>query len=472
MPGMHDPHGIYGTRTAQRVRSARRRRVTQNSLIGCAFAALVLALVIYKRLPHTTTIASDWQTHLMTDLVALPAWSSDKDGGTLLVPTESGNLVAVDAQHGTARQSFATAFPLRAQPLVVKDVAYVPCQDGTLYAVSWRAGQVLWSHATGVAMTTRPAYTQASWPSATPQPATLGTPQASGAPAAVSSLAGATPPRPGAVSAPTIAPSPAPSAGLVLAGNDEGNLMALRASNGAVVWQRTASGPIGCGLTTTRDATGRALVLVPLLGGVAARGGLWCLDARTGVPVWKFPQDNKAFAAQLPAPAVDGNGTEVASRVYCADDSGAVLCLDLKTGHKIWKTYAQPLPATQNAVVLLRGQPMLKRYAWGERLTVGGNDGGVRSYDARDGHLAWTFNAGAAVRCRPQAARLDGASGARDILLVGCDAPAIYALEAQSGALLWKFQTTHPAYAGAVLLGQHVLTVTSNGDAQSFSLPR
>ena len=55
-PGLHDPHGIYGTRTAHRVRSARRRRVTQNSLIASVFAALVLAIVIYKRLPHTMTI--------------------------------------------------------------------------------------------------------------------------------------------------------------------------------------------------------------------------------------------------------------------------------------------------------------------------------------------------------------------------------------------------------------------------------
>ena len=119
-------------------------------------------------------------------------------------------------------------------------------------------------------------------------------------------------------------------------------------------------------------------------------------------------------------------------------------------------------------MVLLRGQPIYKRYAWGERLTVGGNDGGVRCFDAATGRLAWTFNAGAAVRCRPQAAHLEGSSGASDILLVGCDAPAIYALDAHSGALLWKFQTTYPAYAGAVLLGQHVLTVTANGDAAKF----
>ena len=297
----------------------------------------------------------------MTDLVAMPAWSNDKEGGTLLVPTESGNLLAVDATRGTARQSFATAFPLRAQPLVVKDVAFVPCQDGTLYAVAWRTGHLLWSHATGVAMTTRPVYAQAlvpdaaPTPAATPQmgvtPAPLGTPTASSTPPESATptstvTPGATPASLGSISTPTPTPAPPQATGLVIAGNDEGNLMALRASNGEVVWQRAASGPIGCGLTATRDATGRALVLIPLLGGVAARGGLWCLDARTGVPVWKFPQDNKSFAAQLPAPAVDGNGTDAANRVYGADDSGAVVCLDLKTGHKIGKRMPNlPRPA-------------------------------------------------------------------------------------------------------------------------------
>lgn len=476
---MLDPHGIYGTRTAYRVRAARRRRVSQNLVIGFAFVALVMALVMYRRVPHTKTIGSDWQTHLMTNLLAMPVAVSTKAGGVLLVPTESGNLIAVDAVRGTVQPGFATAFPLRAQPLVLGNIAWVPCQDGALYAVDWRTGQVLWSHATTAAMSTRPAYTRIFLPSATtPTPVPGATPGANAPPAVGVSPAtapittgsgmnsAASTPMPVSTPAP---PKPVP---IVIAGNDEGVVTAMNANNGRVLWHRTATGPVGNGLTTTRGATGQPLVLVPLLGGVAARGGLWCLDARTGAPVWRFPQESKSFAAQLPAPVVDGVAGQPTTRAFCVDDSGAVVCLDLKTGQKIWKTFAQPLSGGHgNASVLLRGEPMFKAYSWGERLIMGGSDGAVRSLDAHDGRLVWAFNAEAPVRCRPQAVRLNSSYGQRDIILSGCDDAALYALDAQTGALLWKYKTSSPAYAGAVVMNQHIIAVSADGSIQSFALP-
>ena len=476
---MLDPHGIYGTRTAYRVRAARRRRMTQNLVIGFAFVAFVFALVMYKRMPHTKTISSDWQTHLMTKLLAMPVAVSGKAGGVLLVPTESGNLLAVDALRGTVQSGFATAFPLRAQPLVLGNIAWVPCQDGALYAVDWRTGQVLWSHATTAAMSTRPAYTHVLLPNVTTPTVVPGaTPQANSAPV-VHVIPASLPVTTGlgmnsASSTPVPASTPAPAKPIpiVIAGNDEGMVTALNANNGRVLWHRTATGPVGNGLTATRNAAGQPLVLVPLLGGVAARGGLWCLAAQTGAPVWRFPEESKSFAAQLPAPAVDGVGEQPATRVFCVDDNGAVVCLDLKTGKKIWKTFAQPLPGVHgNASVLLRSEPMFKAYSWGERLIVGGSDGVVRSFDAHDGRLVWAFDAGAPVRCRPQAVRLNASYGQRDIILSGCDDAALYALDAQTGALLWKYRTNSPAYAGAVVLGQHVLSVSADGSVQSFALP-
>jgi outer membrane protein assembly factor BamB len=256
-------------------------------------------------------------------------------------------------------------------------------------------------------------------------------------------------------------------------------LTALDADDGRVLWQRNAAAPIGNALAATSDAA-RPLVLAPLLGGVATRGGLWCLEARSGIPLWKFPNSGKVFAAQLPAPAVEPSPTgRSASRVYCVDDGGAIFCLDLKTGDKTrygWKAFARPLAsAPPGTLAVLRAEPLFKEYSWGARLVVAGNDGGVRCFDARDGSLKWVFDAGAPVRCRPQTLRLGPAnmhsSAPRDLILIGCDAPAIYALNAEDGSLAWKLRVNGPAFAGPVITEHGLLTITGDGILESFSLP-
>jgi len=262
---------------------------------------------------------------------------------------------------------------------------------------------------------------------------------------------------------------------LVITGNDAGQVVALQARTGHVLWQRPTGAPIGNGITTTSDGNGRTLVLVPLLSGMATRGGLWCLDARTGVPIWKFPASGQTGAAQLAPPVVAMTpGRPDASRVYCVDDSGSVFCLDLKTGSyakgKGWKATAPPL-APETPDVMLRGEPLFKQYSWGSRLVVGGNDGGVRCFDARDGSLQWAFEAGDAVRCRPRTLRWGPVGAERDLILIGCDGPAIYILDARDGSLLWKLNTDGAAFAGPVPAGTSWLTMTASGVLQSFSTP-
>src|SRR5437763_226180 len=61
-----DPQGIYGTRSAYRVRMARRRRATQSIVVLSGIIGLVVAVMLYLRVPHVPSIGSVWQDNLMT----------------------------------------------------------------------------------------------------------------------------------------------------------------------------------------------------------------------------------------------------------------------------------------------------------------------------------------------------------------------------------------------------------------------
>jgi outer membrane protein assembly factor BamB len=369
---------------------------------------------------------------------------------------------------------FAAFFPLRTQPLVVDDVAFVPCEDGTLFAVAWRTGRVLWKHRLGGAVMARPAYTRISLEAATPAK-----PPAPVAPGSANSS--------GAVVPPASKPARTRLRPVVIVGNDDGTVVALEAGNGRLLWRQKGNTPVGNALTATDGTAGPARVFVPLLGGLGSSGGLWCLDVRTGRTLWRVDLN----AAHLPAPAFEmvptaKPGTQGQGRVFTPGDDGAIFCLDMVNGRKIWKTFVRPVPGSpaDNAVVL-RGEPLLKSYSWGTRLIVGGNDGGVRCLDARNGRVLWTFDAGAAVRSRPRVLHLGGrdtetvaTTGAeamngplRDVILIGSDGPTIHGLDARDGSVVWRFATEGTAFATPMLHGKHLLSVTREGHVYRFPIP-
>jgi outer membrane protein assembly factor BamB len=270
-------------------------------------------------------------------------------------------------------------------------------------------------------------------------------------------------------------------------GNDDGTVVALEAGNGRLLWRQKGSTPVGNALTATDGTAGPARAFVPLLGGLGSSGGLWCLDVRTGRTLWRADLN----AAHLPAPAFEmvpaaKSGAQGQGRVYTPGDDGAIFCLDMVSGRKIWKTFVRPVPGSPtDSAVVLRGEPLLKAYPWGTCLIVGGNDGGVRCLDVRDGRVLWTFDAGAAVRSRPRALHLGGSdtevvasAGAgpttgplRDVILIGSDGPTIYGLDARDGSVVWRFATDGTAFATPMLHGHHLLSVTREGHVYRFPIP-
>ncbi len=417
-----DPLGIYDTRTQQRRVGARRQRIAQQLVALFALAGLIGAALIFLQRPFRPVLKGARVAWIQAPGAAA-VLASDARGTRLLLPSQSGDLQSFDPASGALTTLLDTAFPLRATPLVLRNIAYAPCEDGSLYAVDWHTARTLWQRPTGASLSARPALVEINLP---PRPPLLRSVLKQ----------------------------------FVVIGNDAGRIQSLEAGSGRVAWQRWAGAPVGSGLVAVPGLKNQApRVLVPLMDGTANRGGLWCLDARSGAPLWKFPRDRKTPSPQLAPPALDAAG----DRVFCGDDMGALTCLRLRDGARLWKTYAQPRPGSREAV-LLRGEPLFQRDRFGERVIVGANDGFVRGFDATKGRLLWSYYAGAPVRCLPLSLQSDG----RPAVLVGCDGPQMWLLDAQSGGILRELRTDGNASFTPLAWNNAFYVATARGSVEKF----
>jgi outer membrane protein assembly factor BamB len=122
--------------------------------------------------------------------------------------------------------------------------------------------------------------------------------------------------------------SPAVSGGVVYCGSDNGTLYALDAQTGKPVWQFEAGGPI----QTSPAVVGGLIVFG------ANDHNFYALERRTGRKLWNFR--TSGFCVQAP-PVVHGD------RVFAAAWADWVWCLDLKTGKPIWRSF---IPVSIEAV--------------------------------------------------------------------------------------------------------------------------
>ncbi len=434
-----DPYGIYGTRSSQRMQSSRRRRQVQSGfalagLVGLAVVAL--AAVRIPRIPRGKVV---WTAHLRARPAAAPATLS---ADQLLVPTASGELLlvtltATGASEGTP--VLTTGFPLLARPVVLGEVAFVPCQDGTLYAVNWKSRQVAWTYSAGASLSGSPVLVPLDLPLGHRD---LGQPRPS---------------------------DRDPSANALIFGDDDGKVTAVNAGSGKLIWTKDAGGPVGQGIAGYAAAR---RVYVPVMPGVAARGGLLCLDLFGGKPVWRFPTDPHVFGAGLMPPVLDNRDDPATVRLVFATDDGFLVRLDAATGRRDagfgWKSAAEAGPETPNSgiplskghgLVVLRGQPTYSSPN-PDTVFVGANDGGLRAFNRDNGQLKWIFGTGAPIHLGAEGLSIEAKSG----FLVAAETPYLWAL-APDGSVLRRWRLFAPA-TGLQVWEHGVLAVERDGTLQ------
>lgn len=431
---MLDPHGVYGTRTASRVQGARRRRNVQSGLL---LAALMLGGAVWagsRFWPRAGSVTPTQRVILPSIPASAPVVIEDARGRALLVPLQSGSVWRVPMKRDSrATRVWATGAPASGTAQISGSTLYLPSADGFLRAIDASSGRPLW----GTRMPGTPVA----------QPVTL------------------------QLDAP-----------LVIAGDDQGTLLACDARNGHAVWMRALHGPIGNGLSTVALDGGRLGVLVPMLDAPARRGGLICVDARSGAELWRYGLGlgEGHGASQMNAPAVLQGGR--GARAFCAGDDGGVAALSPQTGKTAWKAFARAqrnrdlLPGEETPLngVLLRGAPQTWTGTDGRaRVGVGGSDGRLRVYDVGTGRLSWTFGAGAPLLCSVAPFLRPARNGvpARQRLLVAPDAARLWLLDAGNGALLGEFSLDAPACGPPVVEGDAFWVVTREGLVLEFALP-
>ena len=164
---------------------------------------------------------------------------------------------------------------------------------------------------------------------------------------------------------------------------------------------------------------------------------------------WTFPTGDRIVSSPVYRDGV----------VYFGGDDGNVYAVNAADGHQLWKhATGGPVPAT----------PALA----GELLYVGSYDGKFYAFDARTGATRWKFATGGERRFEAKGLHglqpknqtipdqfdvyLSSPVVADGAVFFGSGDGSVYALDAATGALRWKFQTgdvvhASPAYADGVV---------------------
>lgn len=304
--------------------------------------------------------------------------------------------------------------------------------------------------------------------------------------------------------------SPTVVGGVLYVGSQDGDLNALDASTGALLWSDTiggndtpavadgvvyaASGELyavdaasGDQLWTTSDGGYRQNPTVAdgLVYAVSYEGTIAAFDASTGAPVWSRSIDENI---DWSTPAVVGGSLYVGSidgsrgRVYALDAStgatrwtkrtpgyiqsspavvhgvvyvgssgGGLYALNASTGARVWKTESRGFdssPAVAHGVVF-----------------VGSEFGDVDAYRASTGALLWRFNAvagGPDVDSSPTVAN--------GVVYVGSDTGTVYALDASTGRELWSFRTGRGIWSAPTVVDGMVFVGGRDGTIYAFGL--
>ena len=246
---------------------------------------------------------------------------------------------------------------------------------------------------------------------------------------------------------------PAIWSGTLYFGSLDGTVYAVDAKSGKERWRFTTSEPVSCSPAVYQNRIY-----------VSSRDGkLYCLQAKDGKSVWSH-----SFGVDLPytpgfdyyhsSPTIDGNV------LYVGSGDGNVYAMDPANGRVRWKTQVGSRVRNSPAVT-------------GDLLIVGTMNGYVIALKKSDGAVAWRYETfGATLKFEDwgfdRAGLVSSPSVHDGIVTIGCRDGFVYALDAKTGALRWKYDqdvtwpiSTPGLYKGNILVG------TSDGSFfQSLSL--
>jgi len=319
-----------------------------------------------------------WTFKTAGPIVASPAVAD----GIVYVASLSGHLHAVDRETGQEKWQFKSSRPIASSPAVVDGIMYFVSSAGSLAALDVATGQPRWVYA--IEFERR---FEAKGLHGYPSPAQT-IPDAWD----------------------VFTSSPAVADGRVFFGSGDGNVYAVDAARGVLLWKFTTGDVVHAS-----PAVANGVVYVG-----SWDGNFYAIDAQTGRQRWVFeggrdPVLHNQVGFQSSAAVVDGT-------VYVGSRDAHVYAIDAATGRKRWdyptsKSWVNGTPAVRDGTVY-----------------VGTSDSSrFMALDARTGRLKFNFDARAYV--------FSSAALAGPRAYFGCHNGYLYAIDAASGTLAWEFRT-------------------------------
>ena len=198
--------------------------------------------------------------------------------------------------------------------------------------------------------------------------------------------------------------SPCEAGGLVIAGNQQGNIIALNATTGKQQWQFSTKGAI-----FSSPASGNKIVVAG-----SADGNVYALNLDNGKLSWKYNMNG----AVLGSPLISHD------TVFIGGSAGSYVALQLSTGKKIWSFDS------------LQGPVMSKPLLYQGKLIFGAWDRNLYAVNSSNGHLVWKWNNGSTVRHFSPAACIPVA--ADGIVYIAAPDRFITAINAATGETWWR----------------------------------
>ncbi len=255
--------------------------------------------------------------------------------------------------------------------------------------------------------------------------------------------------------------SPVVSDGAVYAGSNDGELYAVRRSNGTLLWRSSTRGAV-----TSSPAFSNGAVYF-----ASADGYVYAVDARTGTPRWRFKTGGeRRFAApgihgikpanQMMADPFDMFVSSPAiadGTLYIGSGDHNVYALDARTGAERWRfatgDVVHASPAVANGLVY-----------------VGSWDRNFYALDAKTGKLRWKFLTGDDRKIHNQIGIQSSASVANGMVYFGCRDSHLYALDARDGTLRWKHDEKGSWVIGAPAVYRGAVYFTTSDERVFFAV--
>ena len=336
-----------------------------------------------------------WARNLAAPLRTSPVLGDGTLSSTIFVVSGNGLLYALDVLTGELRWHVDSGGDILSSPLYYTETIYAGEYNGTLFAWDAAGGERLWKFRT-----------------------------------------------PGG-----IFPQPVALDDTVITGGDEGMIYAVDALTGDELWMSDVGGDLYAPPAIWKDA----------LFAASLDHFLYAVDATYGTELWRFEAGSALYAAPV---AREG-------WVFLGDVDGVLYALDAETGTLMWRR------KTGGSIF---SPPTVS----GETYFVGSADGYVYALNARTGAAYWKRRVGAAVGSTPfvlteetpdnetaslappdvESATspddastpeftdwmgtddtLDGEAPVSGIVYVGCRDHSLYALDAATGEVLFRFET-------------------------------